>query len=110
MRPGFAFNQSAITAVGTPVTVVTPGYLSLHEVGVEFFSDAVGTPATASAGTVAFVKRTLASPAVDESLGTAMDATAPVSDVVTGFVKSVKAMPSGIGTATHYRLNVASGG
>lgn len=76
--------------------------------GVEFFADANGdAPATPGAGTVTITVGTVNNgPLFEAALDNVIDATAPTTVTWDGSTKSVRAVPAGITTATHYRLIV----
>lgn len=76
--------------------------------GVEFFADAAGLiPATPGAGTITVTVGTANNgPLFEPAPDNVIDATAPTTVSWDGSTKSVKAVPSGVTTATHYRLLV----
>ena len=88
-------------------TLVIPNVevnLEKHYIGVRYYSDAVGTPVTPGAGTVAIQ-------ALDEVTNqwTASASTLTCTDVtdketITANVTSIRAVPTGITTATHWQL------
>jgi hypothetical protein len=75
-----------------------------HYIGVRYYSDAIGTPVTPTAGTVVLK-------VVDEATNqlTATTAGLTATDITdkqtyTGNITSMQAIPTGILTATHWQL------
>ena len=106
--------QSAIVAVGTPVTLGTPAETldldSPHSfAGIELFADAAGaTPAAASAGTFTVTVKTSVNPqGYDTVDGGTIDATALSTASWDAPTIGVLVTPtSAAGAATYYRVNV----
>ena len=97
--------DSVIATVATTLTITNiSDDLENHYVGVRYYSDSAGTPATPGAGTVVIE-------ALDEATNqwtptaaglTSTDVTDKQSLV--GNVTGVRAVPTGITTATHWQL------
>ena len=102
--------QSAITAIGTPVTLTDLDTEHPHGFcGVELFTDSGGvTAASASTGTLNVTVQTAVSPQVLElAKGGAIDAAALTQATWAGPTEGVTVTPTGMGgDATHYRVNV----
>ncbi len=95
---------SVIVTVATTIDIVGREDFPHNFLGIQFFSDANGTPATAGAGTGTVTVETINNEGVFE---------APPSNVITaatpttvswdGNTKAIKIVPAGITTATHWR-------
>jgi hypothetical protein len=100
-----ALYDSVIATVATTLTITgVEENLETHYIGVRYYSDAVGTPVTPGAGTVVIE-------ALDEATNqwTATAAGLTSTDVTDkqsylGNVIGVRAVPTGITTATHWQL------
>lgn len=102
--------KSDIVTVATTATITGMSPVSVnHFAGCRYYSDAVGTPVTPGAGTVAIQ-------GLDQTTNQYTDFTATpltctdVTDKATAAanITEVKATPAGITTATHYQLFVSS--
>jgi len=101
--------QSAVTPVGNEVTINDLDITKPHcFAGVQFFSDADGTtPATPGAGTVALNIQTFNNAPIFESFeGNVIAGNNPLTMSWAANTLKVKATPSGITVATHYKLVV----
>lgn len=107
----FELHESDVTAVADPVTLEgLPVQLPHLFLGIQFFDDAGGTSqVTPGAGTVAIAAETVVNPGVFEGIGgSPMDATAPTTLSWDSNTKSARATPTGITTATHYKIIVSA--
>lgn len=106
---GYVVLTSAIVTVATAITLdeIEPGKPHCF-IGAQFFSDSGGAaPATPGAGTVVITIKTVNTDPVFETIPTAsIDATTPTSLSWAANTLAVKATPSGITTATHWRIVV----
>lgn len=101
--------QSDVAAIGETITLDGLDVTLPHcFAGVQFFADANGnSPATPGAGTVTIAVRTVnTNPVFEAPPSPTIDATAPTTISWAGNTQAVRATPSGITTATHYRLVV----
>lgn len=103
------FTTSDIATVATTITLPDLRPTQTHYfAGVEFFSDADGTPATPSAGTVTVTVITAVNPQVAESITNGeIDATAPTTVDWASPTSSAIFTPDSIAAATHWRVNVS---
>ena len=103
---------SVIVPVATTITLDIPldlaEYSRVH-CGAEYFSDAIGTAATAGAGTITVQAKSLTAPQGFETISpSSLACTAPgVSIAWTFNTIQVVATPAGVTTATHWRVNIA---
>lgn len=76
--------------------------------GVEFFSDAAGTPVAATSGSATVTVSTVANPQGTDTLsgGATITANAPKTLEWNWSTREVVVTPSTIGTATHWRANL----
>lgn len=101
--------DSAIDVVGNTLTITNiDSNMENHYIGVRYYSDAAGTPVTPGAGTVAIE-------GLDEATNqwTATAGTLDCTDVtdkesIQGNVTGIRAVPTGITTATHWQLFVSA--
>jgi hypothetical protein len=102
--------KSDIVTVATTVTItgINPATIT-HFAGCRYYSDAIGTPVTPGAGTVAVQGLDRTTNQFTDFNATPLSAT-DVTDKVdaTANITEVKAAPTGITTATHYQLFVTS--
>lgn len=108
-RPGYEKYVSAIVTVGTTIDFEGLNESKPHcFVGVEFFSDIAGTPATASAGTVAVTVATAngGGASFEAFPDNVIAAPTPTTLGWDGNTQKVKLVPTGIATATHWRATV----
>lgn len=101
--------SSDIVTVGTDITLNIDENSPHIFAAVEFFSDAQGTFAAPTGGTITFTAETAELPNVFQELtnGT-VDASNNRSVNVSSNVTNLKAVTSSIAGATHCRLNVTS--
>lgn len=98
--------QSDIEVVADTITITGLTSEMAHNfLGVQFFADSAGAaPATPGAGTIAVsVETENTTPVFEDPPDPAIDATAPDTLTWSGNTKSVKLIPTGITTATHWR-------
>lgn len=101
-----ALYDSAIATVATTHTI-TPvnDNLENHYIGVRYYSDAVGTPVAPTGGTVVLEVLDEATNQWTEVTGSPLTASAITSKgTYTGNVIGVRAVPTGLLTATHWQL------
>lgn len=106
---GIDVHQSDITPVGDTITLDNLNPVRPHcFAGLQFFADASGeTPATPGAGTVQVNVRTInTTPNFEPTPVGTINAAAPETLSWAANTISVRATPTGITTATHYRLVV----
>jgi hypothetical protein len=110
LRESSILFTSDILAIGTEEIEVDKSKLYGHHfVGVEFFSDSSGTPATPSSGTYSITVETWELPGVFQSpLSNLVTAATPVSVNFSGAPTKIKFDPDTIVGATHFRLIVNS--
>lgn len=101
---------SDIVTVATAITL-TPGkdYGDKRNasVGVEFFSDALGTPTTSGEGTVTVTVSSNENPQSTETIsGASITAANPKAVQWTYSTREVIATPASITVATHWRVNL----
>lgn len=101
---------SEIVTVGTTITLTVgrENHAKAHcYLGAEFFSDDAGTPSAAT-GTATATVSTVANPQGTDVLtgGAVITASAPSTLSWDGNTREVVVTPSGIGTATHWRVNL----
>jgi len=100
---------SPIVAVGTPITITNVDTVKPHcFAGVQFFTDSSGsTQAIPGAGTVVITIKTFnTDPVFEPTPAGTITGAAPVTISWAANTLDVKATPSGITVATHYRLIV----
>lgn len=109
-QPEFTFLESDIFLVDAVITSDAPDATQPHcFAGCQFFSDAAGTPAVPTAGTVAISIETVNTQPIFEDIpANVIDATAPLTLSWAANTKRVRATPTGIVGATHYRLVVTA--
>lgn len=105
-QPSFELRESSIVAVAATINLPIKDDFAHNFVGVQFFADAAGlTPVTPGAGTVTITVETINNLSVFEAPpDNVIDATAPVTVTWDANTRQVKAVPTGITTATHYKL------
>lgn len=104
----FTYIESTVTDVRAVTTVdrVDVDKTQCY-IGVQFFSDAAGTiPVTPGAGTVTLTVKTLNSNVFETFTGNTITAATPTTVPFTGNVKEVLATPSGVTTASYYKVVV----
>jgi hypothetical protein len=102
---------SAIVPVATAITLGVDQFIPFDmpngQIGVEFFSDDIGTPVTATAGTVALTASTYVNPQKTDAITSpSITAATPVFKPFSFSAKTVTGTPASIGTATHWRMNL----
>ncbi len=109
-HPAFTLIEGDITPVGDTITVSAPDATQPHcFAGCQFFSDEIGTPAVPSAGTVAITIETINTEPIFEAVpANVINADAPLTISWAANTKRVRATPTGIVGATHYRLVVTA--
>lgn len=103
----FRVERSDIVAVGATIDLAGAAANLAHNfVGVQFFADANGAAfATPGAGTVTITVSTVNNePAFEAPPDNVISATAPTTVSYDASTRVVRAVPSGITTATHYRM------
>ncbi|MEE8113954.1 MAG: hypothetical protein V3T23_06330 [Nitrososphaerales archaeon] len=100
---------SDIVTVATTITLDGIDVIKPHcFAGVQFFTDGTGgTPATPGAGTVTITVKTINSTPIFEAVpSNVIDATDIGTVSFASNTTSVRALPAGVTTATHYRMVV----
>lgn len=108
---GSIVSESTIQAIATYTWILdAEAALYPHNfIGVEFFSDAIGTPATPSSGTYTIQVETTELPDVfQDPANNSVTASSPISVSFAGNPVSIKMTPNTIVGATHFRINLTS--
>lgn len=103
----FSLVESDVTSIGTTIILDDLDLTRPHcFAGVQFFLDAAGLmPAVPTAGSVVVTAQTINSQPVYETVpGGVITASDPTTATWSGNTKAVKAIPSGVDVATHYKL------
>lgn len=101
--------ESDVFAVGSVITLDGLDTIKAHcFAGIQFFNDAAGTVvATPTAGTILIEIRTVNTTPVFETIpANTVDATAPATISWAANTQAVRATPTGVVGATHYKLIV----
>ena len=104
----FIVQESAVEEIATPITVDVDVARPHCFAGVQFFADDEGTiPATPGAGVVDIAIKTLNTEIFEESPGVStIQGPTPTTISWAANTQQVRATPSGITVATHYKLVV----
>ncbi len=105
----FEVHESDVETVATTITLAgLSARLPNSFIGVQFFSDSAGTTfADPGAGTVKIDVEHFAGQDHFEEVIAALDATDPAIQQVAGNLSRAKATPTGLTTATHWKLVVS---
>lgn len=108
-NPSHKLYSSAIVTVATDIIQVVSPIFTDYQVGVRYYSDAAGTPVTPGAGTVAIQRLDEATNQLTAVTGSPLTGT-DVTDKVVESANSlqIKAVTTGITTATHYQLFISA--
>lgn len=101
-------HESAVTAIGANIELDGIDMMRPHcFAGVQFFSDAAGTtPAVPTVGSVVIKVKTLNTQLFEQLVDGTITAAAPASVSWAANTTAVKAEPTGVDVATHYKLVV----
>lgn len=110
LRESSVILSSDIQAIATYILETNAlKYFTHHFVGVEFFSDSIGTPVIPSGGTYVITVETRELPDIYQDVqNNSIDASDVASVNFSGNPVSIQFVPDTITDATHFRINISS--